>query len=205
MGRFITFEGIEGSGKSTQINLTSTWLSQKGIAHIVTRDPGGTKAGETIRRLLLHQTDAELAPLTEVTLFTAARHQLMHEIILPALERNSWVLCDRFIDSTIAYQGHGRGVGEEIVRSLHSYTGNQMPDLTFVLDVEVETGLHRLGKEVKDRFESLDFSFHRRVRDAYLQLAAREPNRIELLDASQPVEAIQKSIREHLNRWCKST
>ncbi|HPR63395.1 MAG TPA: dTMP kinase [Thermoanaerobaculia bacterium] len=205
MARFITFEGVEGSGKSTQIELTSAWLGQKGIRHTATREPGGTKAGESIRQLLLHQTDVQLSPLTEAALFTAARQQLLQEIILPSLNSGSWVLCDRFIDSTIAYQGYGRGVGEEKIRRMHSIIGNIMPDITFFLDVSVETGLKRLHPGVRDRFESMDFSFHKRVRDAYLVLYKKEPNRIVILDGTRPAEDIQAEIQERLAPWCKTT
>ena len=198
--KFITFEGIEGSGKSTQISMTSTWLKQNGISHCVTREPGGTRAGEAIRQLLLHQKEIPLSPLTETSLFTAARHELIQEVILPSLKSGQWVLCDRFVDSTIAYQGYGRGVGEGTVRSFHSMIGNLMPDLTFYLDLPVDEGLSRLGTEMKDRFESLDYSFHRRVRDAYLLLNEKESRRFILLDAGQPADAIQSIIQDNLNR-----
>jgi len=201
-GKFITFEGPEGSGKSTQIRLLAAALEAQGIAALCTREPGGTATGEAIRNILQHDAvDESLGERTELLLFTASRAQLMAQSILPALGRGDWVLCDRFIDSTMAYQGFGRGMDIETLDRINEYAiHGRKPDLTVLLDLEIERGFERLaaryagGAGAADRFEREARAFHQRVRDGYHQLAAREPLRFRVVDADRPVEAVSADV-----------
>ena len=194
-GKFITFEGLDGSGKSTQIEKLARALRARGVAVTLTREPGGTSAGEKIREVLLHSTTSGLSPLAEMALMFASRAQHIHEVILPALAGGRVVLCDRFTDSTEAYQGAGRKLGTKPVLALHEILcGGLQPDLTILLDNEVSFSVerarrrnrrHKSVRPEKDenRFEQESRAFFGRVRHAYLAIAQREPHRVQLLDA----------------------
>lgn len=200
--RFITFEGPEGSGKSTQIKRLAKELEAQGITVLCTREPGGTATGEAIRNILQHDAAGEaLGERAELLLFTASRAQLMDTIILPALERGEWVLCDRFIDSTMAYQGFARGMDIGTLDLINAFAiDGRKPDLTLLLDLDIERGFDRLkerysdGKGSADRFECEARDFHLRVRDGYHQLVAREPERFRIVDADHPVDVVASSI-----------
>lgn len=200
---FITFEGPEGAGKSTQVRLLADHLRQQGQAVVVTREPGGTPIGDQIRHVL-HSTDnTAMAPTAEMLLYAASRAQLVSEVIRPALAAGSIVLCDRYADSTMAYQGYGRGLDRDMLAALTEIaTGGLAPDLTLFLDLDVERGLARRRNEGEEMnrldLEALDF--HRRVRTGYQKLAAAEPGRWCRLDADQPAQAVQAEIRQVVAR-----
>ena len=202
IGKFITLEGPEGSGKSTQAKMMIRRLGELDIEAMYTREPGGTALGEEIRNILQHNQAGE-APCerAELLLFEASRNQLVEKVIRPALEKGTWVICDRFMDSTTAYQGYGRGLPVDDVKSIHRFTVNGMePDLTLLLDLEVETGFERISQrflelgESADRFEQEERSFHERVRQGYLTLAEEEPDRFRIVDASQDPETVSTAI-----------
>lgn len=201
-GKFITFEGPEGSGKSTQIRLLTERLEHEGIRVVCTREPGGTATGESIRDILQHDAAGEpLSPRAELLLFTASRAQLMDRVILPALEESHWVLCDRFIDSTVAYQGFARGMDIPTLDSINAFAINdRKPDLTILLDLEIEEGFRRIGErysangESHDRFERESMDFHQRVRDGYHALMKREPERFRLVQSNRPIETVAEEI-----------
>lgn len=198
-GLFLTFEGVEGVGKSTQARLAAEFLRAQNIDVIETREPGGTPVAERIRELVLHgsSTVEPLAPRTELLLMFAARAQHLASLIEPALAAGTWVLCDRFTDATEAYQGHGRGLGEPIIRRLEDIAqGARRPDLTLLLDAGPEvTGARRAHRGGRlDRFEQEDEAFFSRVRAGYLAIAAREPERVRLVDAAGPVQTVQARI-----------
>jgi len=202
MGLFITFEGPEGSGKTTQIRLLAAWLGEAGNNVLMTREPGGTRIGDAVRRLLLDPAHTEMRPETEILLFSAARAQIVGEIIRPHLNKGGVVVCDRFADSTLAYQGYGRQLNLDTLRMITAFaTGNLKPDLTICLDLPVDEGLRRKqGGEAGEwnRMEQEQLEFHRRVRAGFLTLAAAEPARWLVLDATQPISEIQSEIRERV-------
>lgn len=194
-GKFISFEGSEGCGKSTQIRRFVEWLREGGREAIVTREPGGTLVGERIRQLLQHDPEAEaLSPESELLLFAASRAQLVREVVLPALAAGKWVVADRFLDSTTVYQGVGRGLGTEAVRSINEFAvGTAVPDLTFLLDLDAATGHARAvaaSGDRRDRMEDQPLAFFEAVRRGYLDLAAAEPERIAVIDASATVDEV---------------
>lgn len=203
-GKFITFEGGEGCGKTTQIKLLSEALTQRGIAHITTREPGGTPLAEKIRPLLVEAQNQgeDWHPLAETLLFLAARVQHWQQKIEPALAVGQWVLCDRFIDSTLVYQGIGKGLGLEYLQTLHHNINGDVwqPDVTLLLDINPAEGLKRAGarNDNETRFEDLDFSFHQRLREGFLQLAKAEPKRILVVNAAQTPQAVQQEIQQKL-------
>jgi len=200
MGLFITFEGIEGCGKSTQINRAAEWLRSLNKRVIVTREPGEGEFGEMIRRILLN-AEGELCAQTELLLFLADRAQHVYETIRPALMRGSVVLCDRYEDSTVAYQGAARGLGEEFVlRQSRLFTNGLLPHLTFFLDVPVQVGLNRLKSRKRnlDRIEQEDMEFHHSLRAAYLRASDREPNRIIKIDGTMPVDRVFDEIKNKI-------
>jgi dTMP kinase len=196
-GCFITFEGGEGSGKSTQVGLLAERLRLRGIDVVTTREPGGSPGAEAMRHLLLSGLVKPLGPTAETMIFAAARDDHVQATIQPALARGGWVICDRFIDSTRVYQGALGNVDRRIIRALERATvGATMPDLTFVLDVPVEVGFARVsgrGQE-KDRFESEQIEFHIQLREAFLDLAREEPRRCVVIDASQSPETVATRI-----------
>jgi dTMP kinase len=198
-GRFITFEGGEGSGKSTQMKLLAERLRANDIPTVTTREPGGSPGAEVIRYLVLSGMGKLLGPDTESLLFAAARDDQVHTVIAPALEKGAWVLCDRFTDSTRVYQGKLGDVDPRLINAMERVTiGNVKPDLTFVLDVPVEMGLARAkarrGEGEADRFESEDLTFHQSLRAAYLQLVKDNPARCALIDATSGPEDIAGRI-----------
>ena len=198
-GKFISFEGSEGCGKSTQIRRFVEWLRSLGYEVLVTREPGGTPAGEKIRHLLQHDPDGErLTPESELLLFAASRAQLVREVILPALDRGAWVVADRFLDSTTIYQGVGRGLDREAVACINAFAvGSALPDLTFLLDLDAATGHARAvaaSGTQHDRMESQPLSFFEAVRRGYLALASAEPSRIAVIDASRSIDEVFSSL-----------
>jgi dTMP kinase len=201
---FITFEGSEGCGKSTQVQRLAARLDQAGTPYLLTREPGGTEIGESIRELLQFAPQATgMTPQTELLLFEASRSQLVREKIKPALERGLCVISDRFFDSTTVYQGVARRLNRQIVEQLNAFAiGDCRPDATFVLDVDQGIALSRMRRTARrpDRMEQESTKFYKQVREAYRDLAAREPNRIVLIDGSRPEENIEDEIWEIISR-----
>jgi dTMP kinase len=198
-GMFISFEGGEGCGKSTQIELLAARLKREGVTAHQTREPGGTRLGEAIRNLLQHDSAGEgMCPEAELLLFTAARAQISREFIGPALERGEVVLCDRFMDSTTVYQGVARAIDPEQVAAINTFaTGGLKPHLTILLDLTPEVGMQRVLERSSgelDRMEQEDQSFFNQVRRGYLQVAEANPDRFLVLDASQAIETLQTKI-----------
>jgi len=199
-GAFITFEGCEGSGKSTQIRLMAEFLREREYDVVVTREPGGTPLAEQIRRLLMEASGEVIAPLAEVFLYEAARAQHVKHLIAPALERGTVVLCDRFYDSTTVYQGAGRKLDHETVGYLNRLAaGPARPAHTYVFDLPAEEGLRRARERGSDdRMMQESLAFHKRVREEFLALAREEGERITIVDALRPVETIQEELRRHV-------
>ena len=198
-GLFITFEGGDGCGKTTQINLLDEYLRNKGFKTLLTREPGSKGLGIKLREILLNY-DGEVSPVAESFLFLADRAQHVDCIIKPALKEGTIVLCDRHTDSTVAYQGYGRGLDLEQIYSLNKIaTSGLKPDLTIVLDVDVETSQKRVGAE-KDRMESAGIEFFERVRNGFLEIAKQEPERVKVVDSTQSIEEIHKQILELVGR-----
>lgn len=203
-GTFITFEGIEGSGKSTQIVLLANHLTAQGRQVTLTREPGGTAVGDQVRRILLDPANTALAPRAELLLYAAGRAQHLAELIEPDLRAGKIVLCDRFSDATLAYQGYGRGLDPAMIRSLDRIVTNGLrPDATMLLDIDAAAGLARArgrnkrgGLEAEARFENEELAFHQRVREGYLRLANEEPLRFHVVDASRGPETIQTELRK---------
>ena len=192
-GLFITFEGGDGCGKTTQIELLDKYLRDKGFNTLLTREPGAKGLGVKLREILLNY-DGEVSPQCESFLFLADRAQHIDCIIKPALKEGKIILCDRHTDSTVAYQGYGRGLDIEEIKSLNNIaTGGLKPDLTIVLDVDVETSMQRVGKE-KDRMESSGIEFFERVRNGFLKIAEQEPKRVKVINSSDSIENIHKQI-----------
>jgi dTMP kinase len=193
-GRLIAFEGVEGAGKSTQLELLRQALEGRGLDLVVTREPGGTPAGERIRALLLDPA-VELHPRAEALLFAAARAELVEHVIRPALERGAHVLCDRYLDSSLAYQGGARGLGRGPVEQVNRFaTSGLLPDLVVLLDLDPADGLRRRSRD-PDRIEAQDLDFHRRVGDAFRDLAAADPERFCVVDAAAPVPEVATRVR----------
>ena len=194
---FITFEGPEGSGKTTQIPQIQNFLMDAGYPVFCTREPGGTSIGNQIREVLLANKNTEMHPRSEILLFQASRAQLVEQEIKPRLARGEIVLCDRYADSTIAYQGYGHQVDLVQLRNIVNFaTGGLKPDLTLLLDVDVETGLMRRQKDGGvNRLDAFELAFHRRVRDGYHELAAAEPDRWVVIDANQSPGQVQQDLR----------
>jgi dTMP kinase len=202
----ITFEGPEGSGKTTQVQALHDYLRGRGYDVLVTREPGGTPIGDQIRRILLDPENREMLPEAEILLFSASRAQLVGQVIRPALQRGSIVLCDRFADSTLAYQGYGRGLDLDRLRLITEFaTGGLEPDLTIYLDLDVEEGLRRkrlagaAGQESWNRLDRQELEFHQRVRRGYLELAATHAERWFVVDASRPADVVQEEIRRRVD------
>lgn len=192
-GLFITFEGADGCGKTTQLMLLAKYLKSQGRDVVVTREPGARGLGEKIREILLDY-DGEVSSQAEAFLFLADRAQHIDVIVNPAVKSEKIVLCDRHTDSTVAYQGFGRGLNLERINMLNNIaTGGRKPDLTFVFDIDVETSMKRVGNE-RDRMESSGMAFFNRVRQGYLEIAKNEPERVKVIDASRSIEEIHKDV-----------
>lgn len=198
--RFITIEGVEGVGKTTNIHFITSLLEAANIPYIVTREPGGTPLAELIRQLLLQKRNEHICELTELLLIFAARAQHIHHVIAPALQAGKWVVCDRFTDATYAYQGGGRGLSMSTIETLEAMVqGELRPDITYILDLAPEIGLLRARQRGElDRFELEKVEFFNRVRKAYLMRASKEPERCVVIDAATPLESVQTEIRNHL-------
>ena len=198
-GLFITFEGGDGCGKTTQIKLLDEYLRAKGYKTLLTREPGSKGLGEKVREILLNY-DGDVSPVCESFLFLADRAQNVDCLIKPALEDGTIVICDRHTDSSVAYQGYGRGLDIERIKFLNNIaTSGLKPDLTIILDVDVETSQKRVGSE-KDRMESAGIEFFERVRKGYLEIAKEEPNRVKVINSNQSIEAIHKEILELIQK-----
>ncbi len=201
-GQFITIEGTEGVGKSTNMAFIESWLIKAGKELIVTREPGGTKLGEKLRTVLLDAKEQSMSDDTELLLMFAARAQHLQEVILPALNAGKWVLCDRFTDATYAYQGGGRGIEMSRIAQLEQWVqGDLRPDMTLILDLPVDIGLERAGKRsAPDRFEMEKHDFFNKVRDAYLSRAVAQPERYQIIDATPSIIDVQQSIQTVLEK-----
>jgi len=198
-GLFVTFEGIDGCGKTTQLNMSYRYLRSLGYDVVRLREPGSTPVAERIRRLLLDR-NSQFADVTELLLYEAARAEITRTEILPHLRAGRVVLCDRFYDSTTAYQGYGRGIDLQSVKRLHKVAvGDCRPDLTLVFDVTLSVAAGRLGRE-RDRLECQPLAFHRRVRDGFLKIALSEPGRVKVVDSAQSAEQVFVEVRKHLDR-----
>lgn len=196
-GRLITLEGIDGTGKSTQIASLAASLRDRGIQVLELREPGGTAIGEAIRQILLDNRHTGLCQASELLLFTAARAQLVREVIGPALDEGTWVICDRFLDSTLAYQGYGRGLDHDLIDQVNGFAVDGCrPDITILLDLPAPDAAARLGnrQDKADRLDVESMSFMQRVRDGYLAIAAREPKRFAVVDAGQPEMKLAQDI-----------
>jgi len=209
-GCFITFEGVEGSGKTTQIRLAGEYLREKGLPVIVTQEPGGTPLGERIREILLNHGGFDISGQAEVFLFAAARTQHADRLILPALEKGQVILCDRFSDATVAYQAYGRGLPLEAVREVCRLASRGLsPCLTLLFDLPVEKGLERAFRRIagrgeahrEDRFEREHLDFHRRIREGYLAIARQEPGRVKIIDATRDIESTRHEVRTILSSF----
>lgn len=202
-GKFISLEGIEGAGKSTQLDYIADYLRRKGLEVVVTREPGGTQLGEQIRALLLTPRDEVMVDDAELLLMFAARVQHVQQVILPALQKGQWVISDRFVDATFAYQGGGRGISNDRITSLADWSlQDVLTDLTFLFDLPVDVGQQRVSNRgnAKDRFEREKHSFFDKVRTRYLQLAEAQPKRIKIIDASQSIDHIQLQLQDELDQ-----
>lgn len=197
MSLFITLEGPDGGGKSTQARLLVEHLTARGLPALLTREPGGTSIGDQIRRTLMDLGNTGMYARTEILLFSASRAQIVHELIRPRLEAGGVVVCDRFYDSTLAYQGYGHGLDLAALRAITDFaTGGLRPDLTFLIDLPAEDGLRRRRHGGQwNRLDAYDLGFHQRVRQGYFDLAAAEPDRWVTLDATRPVEVVQADLR----------
>lgn len=205
-GKFITIEGGEGVGKTTNLDFIRSWLDDRGVHHIVTREPGGTPYGEKIRHLLLSHEEEPLDAVAELLLIFAARAQHLARVIEPALKEGTWVLCDRFTDATYAYQGGGRGLEREKISTLEQLVqGDLRPDLTLILDIEPSQGLARVStRGERDRFEVEEMDFYMAVRGAYLERAAARPDRYRVVDAGQSLADVQAAIGRALeSQWTR--
>lgn len=206
-GKFISVEGIEGAGKSTQIQFIKSYLENFNKSVIVTREPGGTPLGEEIRELLLRPRKDGMSDDTELLLMFAARAEHIKQVILPALAAGKWVVCDRFVDATFAYQGGGRGIHEQRISSLSDWTLDGLKtDLTLLFDLPVQIGQQRVNQRLleKDRFEQEKTDFFEKIRQCYLDRAVNEPERIQIIDASQSIDNIQQQVSISLNKLLQS-
>ena len=203
-GLFITLEGGDGAGKSTQIRNIERFFTERGFAVMLTREPGGTSISEKLREILLDKDNSEMTDVTEMLIYAASRAQHVRERIIPALERGEVVICDRFTDSSVAYQGFGRGLGSMVSEVNERATGGLRPDITFWMDIDPAVGRERAGRTGElDRLESEKLDFHYRLREGYRALAEAEPERIKRIDASASVEAISVEIYAYLERLCR--
>jgi dTMP kinase len=199
-GKLITFEGSEGSGKSTQIDLAQRYLEAKGMDVLFLREPGGVMISEKIRNILLDTATVGMSDECETLLYMAARAQLVEEVIIPALKDGKVILCDRFLDSTVAYQGYGNGINIAKIKRIGAFaTQGYAPDLTFLFDLDVHEGLARINRP-KDRIENRNIDYHNRVKKGYLAIAKLEPSRVKVINATKSKDEIQSIVKKHLNR-----
>ena len=204
-GLFITLEGGDGAGKSTQIRNIERFFEEKGLLVVHTREPGGTAIGEKLREILLDRENSEMDAVTEMLIYAAARAQHVREFIVPLLEEGRVVICDRFTDSSVAYQGYGRELGEQVAEVNMRATGGLVPDITFWLDIDPETGRRRAGNTGElDRLELERTDFHSRVREGYRELTERYPDRIKRIDASKTIEEMREDIYAGLEKLCEA-
>ena len=201
-GLFISMEGPDGAGKSTQIELLKSYLADKGYKVVITREPGGTTISEAIREVILNKDYSEMCDNTELLLYAAARAQLVHEVIRPALEEGNAVICDRFVESSVVYQGIGRGLGIDTVYAVNEYALQGLrPQLTILLDLDAEEGLRRKKNQAElDRMEAAGIEFHKKVAEGYRTLAERDPARIMRISATLPKEEIHTKIVEEIEK-----
>jgi len=198
-GIFITFEGIDGCGKSIQADLLRDFIKDKGKEIILVREPGGTEISEQIRSILLNPENIEMDSSTETILLSASRAQLTRQVIIPSLKGGILVICDRYADSTLAYQGYGRGFSIEWLEKINEFaTDGQIPDATILIDVPIKTALHRLKKKLKDRLERESTDFLRRVREGYLTLAEKQTKRYIVIDGLKSIQTIHNEIKQKL-------
>lgn len=211
MSLFISFEGVEGSGKTSQIQRLKKYLTQKGIPCKVTREPGGCPIGEKVRKILLNPDHREMVPATELFLYEAARAQHVKEVLKPFLKETGIILCDRFCDATLAYQGYGRRIDLKWIERLNRLSSQGIkPDITFLLDCPSDVGLNRalqrnrtLKQEIEERFEREEIQFHRRVRKGYLAIARKEPHRVKVIDTREGEEKVFEKIRKIVDNLIK--
>ena len=199
-GKFITFEGCDGCGKSTQLKLFSDYLTKEGIPHIFTREPGGGRISEGIREILLNGKNAEMSDECEALLYAASRAQHIHDRVAPALSEGKVVVCDRYVDSSFAYQAHARGLGMEFVSKINAFAlESYLPDITFFIDLSPEEAFQRKhGADENDRIEQAGLAFHKKVYEGYLAVAKAYPERVVVLNGRQSIEAIAANVREVL-------
>jgi dTMP kinase len=201
-GRFVVIDGPDGAGKSTQVKMLADWLREQGLAVQEARDPGGTPIGEKVRAILLDRLHDEMVVPCELMLYMASRAQLVAQVIRPALERGECVLCDRYVSSTVAYQGAGGAATADVLDVGRVAVGGLWPDLTVILDLPAQTGLSRVGKaKAKDRVESKDFAYHSRVREIFLQQAKEDPSRWAVVDAMGTLQDVQARLRRVIEEW----
>ena len=200
-GKLITIEGVEGVGKSTNINFISSYMESKNIQYLCTREPGGTVNAEKIRDILLHSEEEKVPEIAELLLFFSARSFHIENVIIPALINGINVICDRFADATIAYQGNGRGFDIKQINQISKWVQNDLkPNLTILLDAPAEVGMKRTKiREKNDRMESEKISFYERVRQGYLNIARNDPERVVIVDATKDILSVEKNIEKHLN------
>ena len=198
---FITFEGIEGCGKSTQAKILYDYLKQQGYSVILTREPGGTAIGNDIRKILIDKKNNQIQPLTELLLNFASRIEHLQQVILPALKNNIIVISDRFYDSTLAYQGFAMGVEIEIIEKMHQLMINSIqPNITFLCDMDVEVAFQRIKSRFdNNRYEELSFDFHNKVRNGFLEIAKNNPHRIRIIDANNDISKVAEQVIKYLN------
>lgn len=198
-GLFITFEGTDGTGKSTQIEFAREYFENRGFNVLMSREPGGTSISEKLRDILLDKANGEMSPVTEMMIYAASRAQLVSEVIIPAVNDGTVVICDRFVDSSVAYQAFGRGLGD-MVAEVNSYaTTGLAPDITFFMDIDPEVGRSRIAGGELDRLEQEKSDFFRRVYDGYKSIAASDPGRVKTIDASGTIEEVRATIEVHLD------
>tara|TARA_B100002003_G_C13879643_1_gene429541 strand:+ start:43 stop:660 length:618 start_codon:yes stop_codon:yes gene_type:complete len=198
--KFITLEGIEGSGKTSSLKSITDLLDKKNISYVVTREPGGSSIGKELRAILL-DPETEISPEVELLLMLSDRKDHVEKIILPNLEKGNWVVSDRFMDSSIAYQGGGRQLGKKLIISLSEYLNLPQPDLTLLFDLPVETSLSRVkARGELDRFEKEELEFHKRIRNTYLDLAKNNSNRIKIIDSSEKIESMLNNVKQAIEK-----
>ena len=198
--KFITLEGIEGSGKTSSLKSITDLLDKKNISYVVTREPGGSSIGKELRAILL-DPETEISPEVELMLMLSDRKDHVEKIILPNLEKGNWVVSDRFMDSSIAYQGGGRQLGKKLIISLSEYLNLPQPDLTLLFDLPVETSLSRVkARGELDRFEKEELEFHKRIRNTYLDLAKNNNNRIKIIDSSEKIESMLNNVKQAIEK-----